>query len=163
MLGCVAMTTAQHLNNNMCVGRMDGLVFPDARSCFEYFQCHSGLMTRQQCRPGTLFDLNLYYCSPENSVDCGERTKPVAMRPPNSQEVPPSSESHHSVSSFVWYLGRKWNKISLFKGLPRPEKRSLACKPKQLPRIHRVSAKFASRPRMQGRRAFRSQEWCLFE
>lgn len=80
---------------------MDGIVLPDARSCDEYFQCQGGQMTRQRCRPGTLFDLNLYYCSIEHAVNCGARTKPVAVRPPNSPDAPPSPESHHSVSIFV--------------------------------------------------------------
>lgn len=163
MLGCVVLTTAQQQNNNLCVGRMDGIVLPDARSCVEYFQCRGGMMMRQRCQPGTLFDLSLYYCSPEHAVDCGARTKPVAVRPPNSPDAPPSSESHHSVSSLARSQDRKWKKICLLEGMPRPDKRSPACKPEQLPRIYRVSAEFASRPRVQSRRAFRSTGWRLPE
>lgn len=80
----------------MCVGKMDGIVFPDQTDCDSFFICQRGATTQQKCQPGTSFDLNLYYCVPSHATNCGSRSRPNI--PPTSGDSPPSSESHHSVS-----------------------------------------------------------------
>lgn len=84
------------INENMCAGRMDGIIFPDLERCDAFLQCQRGVVTRQTCQAGTSFDLNLYYCVPHQIVNCGQRKQQIL--PPSVGEVPPSSESHHSVS-----------------------------------------------------------------
>lgn len=83
----------------MCVGKMDGIVFPDQKDCDSFYICQRGATTQQNCQPGTSFDLNLYYCVPSHATNCGSRRQHSNPNiPPTSGDSPPSSESHHSVS-----------------------------------------------------------------
>lgn len=90
----------------MCSGRMDGIVFPDPDNCESFVQCQRGTVRRMRCQPGTLFDLNLFYCVTAVGVECGGRIQPnlpitpimPPMNPTMPNERPPTSESHHSVS-----------------------------------------------------------------
>lgn len=94
-----SLITPQRLHDSMCVGRMDGIVFPDPESCEAFVQCQQGFVRRMRCQSGTSFDLNLFYCVVTSSVDCGTRRQSIA--PPTNQmpnERPPTPESHHSVS-----------------------------------------------------------------
>lgn len=91
----------QTINDRMCAGRMDGIIFPDPDNCDSYVQCQGGEVTRRRCESGTLFDLNLYYCVSSHVVVCGTRRETFVppVRPNNpGQGNPPSAESHHSVS-----------------------------------------------------------------
>lgn len=89
------LSTVPAIRENMCVGRMDGIIFPDPDHCDAYVQCQRGAVRRQRCESGTLFDLKLYYCVPSHSTNCGTRRQPIsAVEPENS----PSSEEHHRVS-----------------------------------------------------------------
>lgn len=87
----------QRITENMCVGRMDEIVFPDPENCDMFVRCQRGTVMRQRCQPGTSFDLNLYYCVPHHVVNCGQRKQLVLLPPPIAGEAPPSAESHHSV------------------------------------------------------------------
>ena len=84
---------------NMCVGKMNGILFPDPTECDSFFVCQRGAATLQKCQQGTSFDLNLYYCVPSHATNCGSRRQQsMPIIPPTSGDSPPSSESHHSVS-----------------------------------------------------------------
>lgn len=82
----------------MCAGKMDGVVFPDPDNCDAFIQCQRGAVTNQKCQPGTSFDLNLFYCVPSFATDCGARSQSSPVKPPVTDDGPPSSELHHSVS-----------------------------------------------------------------
>lgn len=88
----------ERVHAGICIGKMDGMLFPDQNNCDAFVQCQNGVAVPQRCQSGTFFDLNLYYCVAANSVDCGDRRQSNSQQsvPPNSNDVP-SSESHHSV------------------------------------------------------------------
>lgn len=111
---CVVMIAAQNqmkqinpfstispIRENMCSGKMDGIIFPDPDHCDAYVQCRSGAVIRQRCQNETLFDLKLYYCVPFQSIDCGRRRRPISIVIPDSSETPSSSEQHHSVTIYM--------------------------------------------------------------
>lgn len=103
MLKCLVLVAAQWSSlpqrGSLCVGRMDGILFPDFENCDAFIQCQRGSEIRQMCQTGTSFDLNLYYCVPRHAVNCGQRRQQsLPVLPPNSGEIPPTSESFHSVS-----------------------------------------------------------------
>jgi len=92
-------------SESLCRGRMDGILFPDALNCDAFSECQRGVAVRRTCAPGTLFDLNLYFCSPEHVVNCGTRRKPNQQRPsvtnrpnPGPNRRPPTVDEHHRVS-----------------------------------------------------------------
>lgn len=87
----------QRIHDGMCTGRMDGIVFPDPDNCEAFVQCQQGAVTRMRCQPGTLFDLDLFYCVTASGFECGSRRQPAIINT-NPNERPPTSESHHSVS-----------------------------------------------------------------
>ena len=129
VLNCVLLVAAQNqmeqhnpfgfippIRDDMCIGRMDGIVFPDPNNCDAYVRCNGSAVIRLRCQPGTLFDLRLYYCVPSNTINCGSRRKPISIVP-NSPNAP-TSEQHHSVSPIsVIYLERKLMLILCNKGL----------------------------------------------
>lgn len=85
------VSTFQMINPlTMCRGQMNGIIIPDPNSCESYFRCDSGSTTRQVCRDGTLFDLNLHFCVAEHIVKCGSRARTI--------KALPTHESHHAVS-----------------------------------------------------------------
>lgn len=89
------------IHENMCIRNMDGMVFPDPDNCDVFVMCQNGMVMRQRCQPGTLFDLSLYYCSAAHTVNCGSRKLQNVPVPPTPQRpVPPSSEAFHSVRNF---------------------------------------------------------------
>lgn len=92
------------IHESMCVGRMDGIIFPDPDNCDAYVQCRGGAVIRQRCQSGTLFDLTLYFCVPSHSINCGMRRQPISGNTPNSPGTPPSHEAHHSVSIYCAFL-----------------------------------------------------------
>lgn len=100
VLASAQWSSHQRITDNMCAGRMDGIVFPDPENCDAFVQCQRGAVMRQRCQAGTSFDLNLYYCVPHHVVNCGQRNHSIHPPPPNVGEAPPSSESHHSVREF---------------------------------------------------------------
>lgn len=106
ILKCAVIVAAQNnmfpgrVHESMCVGMMDGIVFPDPARCDTFMQCQRGVVMGRRCESGTFFDLGLYYCVPSHTVDCGSRQQPTSNTPPSSPNSPevPTSESHHSVS-----------------------------------------------------------------
>jgi Chitin binding Peritrophin-A domain len=103
VIKCLVLVSAQlssfSQRASVCVGRMDGIVFPDSENCDAFIQCQRGSEIRQRCQTGTSFDLNLYYCVPRHAVNCGQRRQlNLPVLPPNQGENPPTSESFHSVS-----------------------------------------------------------------
>lgn len=93
ILQFVVLASAQHVNPQMCVGKMDGMVYTDPTSCEGFFRCQSGGMMRQRCAPNLLFDLFLHYCVPEHVANCGSRPRGIIQI-----EAPPSQKTHHAVS-----------------------------------------------------------------
>lgn len=86
------------INENMCIRMMDGMVFPDPDNCDVFVTCQNGMVIRQRCPIGTLFDLNLYYCVVAHATNCGSRVQQnIPVQPPVQRPVPPTSEAHHSV------------------------------------------------------------------
>ncbi|CRK89115.1 CLUMA_CG002669, isoform A, partial [Clunio marinus] len=85
------------ITDNMCGGRMDGVIFPDPQNCDVFVQCQKGNVVMQRCDRGDLFDLNLYYCVSAEVVNCGQRRRPNIVSPPQQTNQPPSPETHHSV------------------------------------------------------------------
>lgn len=100
---CAVMVGSQHwmfpgtFHQSMCIGMMDGIVFPDNDNCDMFVQCQGGVTTSQRCQTGTLFDLSLYYCMISHSVDCGSRRQPVSTISTDNG----LTASHHSVSEIL--------------------------------------------------------------
>jgi Chitin binding Peritrophin-A domain len=70
------VTHGQQITDQMCNGRMDGFLFYDPASCHMFVECQGGQAVRQSCPSGTLFNLDLFYCTAAHTVTCGSRDNP---------------------------------------------------------------------------------------
>ena len=88
--------TSSSFDREMCVGRMDGFLFQDNENCQAFIECQRQLPNRRMCAAGTLFNINLYYCTAAHIVNCYNRPKPSENVSSNNN-FPSSLETHHSV------------------------------------------------------------------
>lgn len=92
-------------NNDKCRGRMDGFLYPDDQNCHMFIECQGQIPIRRTCPPSTLFNMELYYCFPENSVNCGLRQKPSGgnslIISGGGNQIPSTLEAFHSVCQII--------------------------------------------------------------
>lgn len=86
------------LDRQMCVGRMDGFLFHDSQNCQAFIECQRQMPNRRICSTGTLFNIDLYYCTAAHIVNCNNRPKPDRQNESSNNNFQSPLETHHSVS-----------------------------------------------------------------
>jgi hypothetical protein len=83
---------------------MDGFLFSDDQNCQMFIECQGQNPVRRTCPSSTLFNMELFYCFPAHTVNCGLRQKPSGgnILSSGGSKIPSTLEAHHSVCEVFW-------------------------------------------------------------
>lgn len=106
--------TSSLFDRQMCIGRMDGYLFQDSENCQAFIECQRQEPNRRICATGTLFNVDLYYCTAAHIVDCKNRPKPSTHSENviSNTNFPSSLETHHRVILNLKFYILKMSEIS---------------------------------------------------